>query len=112
MDIHVFDVHGQVLQRTIGLDLPELDKIPLAGRPDGPAIDEVAFFHQPVYFLVVNVIALPAQLPGHLQIAITHKLLIQHGSDLVDYRAFSTSSSWPRQVWVLGLMPLGFPDGL
>ena len=45
MDIDVFDIHGQVLQRTIGLDLPELDKISLAGRSDRSAIDQVAFFH-------------------------------------------------------------------
>jgi len=47
-DIDVFDVHRQVLQGSFGLDLPVLDKLSLAGRPDGSAIDQVPFFHQPV----------------------------------------------------------------
>ena len=34
---------------------------------------------------MIDAIALPAELPGHLQIAITNKLLVQQGGDLVDY---------------------------
>jgi len=85
VDVHVFDIHRQVLQRSFRLQTPEPDKIPFKGQgPDPGTVEQSGFFHQPVHLFVVDD---PPQLPefgGHVLIAIATELLPQDHFHLDD----------------------------
>ena len=78
VDMHVFDVHRQVLKRPLRLQAPEPDKIPLERQwPDPGAKQQSGFLHEPVHFFVIDE---PAQLPElgrHILVAVTAEFLTE-----------------------------------
>jgi hypothetical protein len=55
MDMHVLDVHGKELERSLSSRASEADKIPSKGfGSDSAATKQVVLLHQPVHLLMVD----------------------------------------------------------
>jgi hypothetical protein len=97
MDIHVFDVHCEVLQGSFRLQAPEPNKIPLKRKGSYPGTaQQSGLLHQSVHFFMVDD---PSQLPElsrHIFIAIAAEFLsedrfyLHHNGPVVD--PFTTDS--------------------
>ena len=76
MNMHILDIHGQILQRTFRLQRSEPDEITCKGGcSDAAAIQQLMLPHQPVYLFMINDPTLFLQFSGHVVIAITTEFL-------------------------------------
>ena len=107
MDVHVLDVHRQVLQGTFCTRRPEADKITLEWfRLYSTSIQKLMLLHQPVNFFMVDNPAPFFEFTGHVPVAITAELLMQGGFNIIHHQCIFQELALP--IYAVGARPDAF----